>query len=389
MDLITRVPSDGTYSADSGAPFMAEPILGPFYGAAGDFTRAQTARWFTTRDDSNKSEYGTLLNMKASTGFPKPWTPITSYVAHGTVLNNGAMYRVARPGISASEGPGPIGTGSDIRDGSVVWNFEPNFSPANGGKINLGVFTYQDKDAGATWTAAFDHQVAGGGLKKNATTLELDLANYWGDYAIGVTGPAATALQIFTGGPHRSSAAIAIGQYSVPRDTTALVNGVTLCCGTLIGDNSVLDATGSHNGFMNIGKHAGSAFTDGSGSQISFNSYGGADTAFRAAGTMGVGLTLTDGIYTAYQIKGKGWNVAPDGSLTVPRITTSNGGLQLASYTVSRLGSLACAAGTKGSLVMLTDVSGKIAYRADIATVSGGGSETVLAFCNGRNWEMH
>ncbi len=104
-----------------------------------------------------------------------------------------------------------MGAGSAIVDGGVTWRYEPNYAPGNGGKANLAVMTYQDADAGGAWTGAFAHQIAQGGNKKTAFTLELDMNNYWGDYASGPAGPNATALQIFTRRPPPASAAIAEG----------------------------------------------------------------------------------------------------------------------------------------------------------------------------------
>ncbi|SFV13446.1 hypothetical protein SAMN02799631_05687 [Methylobacterium sp. 174MFSha1.1] len=328
LDLITAPPANGTYTSPT-ASLQAEPALGPFHGMAQDLTRAQSVRYFTARGDSNKGEYGTLLNMVAKAGFPTACARRRFYPEGGACLNDdGKMYRVKERsgaktyyGTTATSGTGPLGTGSAIVDGGVTWRYEPNYAPGNGGKANLTVMTYQDADAGGAWTGAFAHQIAQGGNKKTAFTLELDMNNYWGDYAFGPAGPNATALQIFTGGPHRASAAIAVGQYTQPTDAASLVNAMTLCCATLASDNTILDNTGSHNGIANLGTHAGSAFTDGSGSAISFNSYGGAPVAFRSAGQKAVGLKI-EGRYSEFQVEGVAWSVNPAGILTAARLNS-------------------------------------------------------------------
>ncbi len=60
---------------------------------AQDLTRAQSARYFTARGDSNKGEYGTLLNMVAQAGFPAACARQRFYPRGGACLNDGGkMY---------------------------------------------------------------------------------------------------------------------------------------------------------------------------------------------------------------------------------------------------------------------------------------------------------
>ncbi|KQQ20132.1 hypothetical protein ASF53_23695 [Methylobacterium sp. Leaf123] len=410
LDLISSVPTNGTWVGAAGAPIKCEPVLGPFHERGTDLTRCQSARYFTATGDSNKGEYGTLLNMRSDAGFPTACERNKSYPEFGTCLNDGGkMYRVKERrgsktyhGTTAPTGSGPTGTGDTIVDGSVTWRYEPNFAPGNGGKTNLALMTYQGANAGATWTGAFAHQIASGGPKKTGFTLELDLNNYWGDYATGPNGPVATALQIFTGGPKRSSSAISVGQYDHPTDSTSLINGIVLCCSTLVRDNTVMDLTGSVNGYFNQGAHTGSAFTDGSTSAISFNSYGGAGIGFRHTGSSGVGLKL-EGRYSGFQVQGQGWNVNPtgvvtssgevvNGSSSVSGTTTIGKGLTVdagpfkpAQYAVSDL--FPCRADARGSLVVVTDLSAPPAYRQ--TKFKGGGSLAAPVFCNGTEWEIH
>lgn len=332
-DLITSVPANGTFISSEGtggAPLQAEPALGPFHGVAPDLTRAQTVRYFTPAGDDNKGEYGTLLNMVSNTGFPTARQPNKRYYEYSSCLSDGGkMYRVKTGtggGTTAATGSGPSGTDPNLDqvDGSVIWRYEPNFSPGNGGKTNLCLMTYQDSNSGAAWTGAFAHQIAGGGYKKNAFSIEIDLTNFWGDYATGPAGPNATALVVLMGGPHRSSAALAIGQYDQPHGVASAVNGITIGGASLCSDNTIYDQTNSRNGIFNQGYHSGSTFTDGSGSAVSFNSYGGASVGFRHAGSSAVGLKL-EGAYGFFQVQGVGWNVNPGGALTATGVVTSNG----------------------------------------------------------------
>ncbi|MGE7154636.1 hypothetical protein ACQKJ1_12930 [Methylorubrum rhodesianum] len=411
LDLISSVPSNGIFMTGAGAPLQAEPILGPFHGLDQDLTRAQMVRYFSPTGDSNKGEYGTILNARFATGFPEICRRNTFYPEGGTCLNDGGkMYRVKSRtksrsyyGTTAASGSGPVGTSENSTDGGVVWRYEPNFNPGNGGKTNLALMTYQEAKSGAAWTGAFAHQVARGGPKKTAFTLELDLNNYWGDYADGPAGPTATALQIFMGGPGRSSKAIGIGQYDQPMaGSTSVVNGIEICCASLARDNTVLDLTGSHNGYMNQGAHPGSAFTDGSASAISFNSYGGAGIGFRHTGSSRVGLQL-EGRYSDRQVQGQGWNVDPAGKITSSGETISGnshiagnatvgnglsvaaGSFKPAQYTVASL--FACLAASKGSIVVVTDLARPPQYRE--VGVPGGGTISSPMFCNGTAWEAH
>ncbi|MCP1548496.1 MULTISPECIES: hypothetical protein [Methylorubrum] len=411
LDLISSVPSNGIFMTGDDAPLQAEPILGPFHGLDQDLTRAQMVRYFSPTGDSNKGEYGTLLNARFATGFPEACRRNTFYPEGGTCLNDGGkMYRVKSRGSSrsyygktAAVGIGPVGTSENIIDGGVVWRYEPSYSPGNGGKTNLALMTYQEAKSGAAWTGAFAHQIASGGPKKTAFTLELDLNNYWGDYAGDPAGPTATALQIFMGGPNRSSKAIGIGQYDQPlAGSTSVVNGIEICCASLARDNTVLDLTESHNGYMNQGAHPGSAFTDGSASAISFNSYGGADIGFRHTGSSRVGLQL-EGRYSDSQVQGQGWNVDPVGKITSSGETISGnshiaghatvgnglsvaaGSFKPAQYIVTKL--FSCNPETKGSFVVVTDLDATPTYRQ--TNFSGGGSIAAPLFCNGSKWEVH
>lgn len=390
-DLISVVPENGTYTAGSGAPFQAEPALGPFHGASQDLTRAQTVRYFTPSGDSNKGEYGTLLNMISRSGFPTACQRNKFYPKMGSCLNGGNIYYVRHDtlgGTTAATGSGPTGTdpNTDIVDGSVIWRYDPNFTPTNGGKSNLTLMTYQEAQSGAAWTGAFAHQIATGGPKKTAFTLELDMSNYWGDYNSAPAGPTATALQVFMGGPYRSSKAFGIGQFNQPAaGNFHTVNAMEVCCASLASDNTIIDLTGSQNGFSNLGYHAGSSFTDGSNSAISFNSYGGAAIGFRHAGASAVGLRL-EGTYSGFQVQGKNWNVSPDGVITAGLgLQVSKGALKPAQYKVADL--FPCTPASVGSVTVVTDLPSEPAYRGVIST--GGGSIVALALCTGSAWVAH
>lgn len=399
-----NTPYSGTWITNDQS-LKCEPVVGPFHPAGTDLTRCGMARYITSTGDENHGEYGNIFNMRNNTGFPTSCQRSKFYPEFGSCLNDGGkMYRVKEKngsttyyGTTAASGAGPTGTGDTIVDGGVTWRYEPNFAPGNGGKTNLGVFTYQEANSGAMWSAAMAHQIATGGPKKNAYTMELDLVNFWGDYASGPAGPVASALQIFTGGPNRSTSAISIGQYSPPTvDPTSLINGMTFGGATLIRDNTVLDGTSSTNGYMNQGYHAGSAFTDGSNSAISFNSYGGASVGFRHVGSSAVGLQL-QGAYSGFQVQGQGWTVNPTGVVTSAGaivngtatvgtgLTVNQGALKPAQYTVAGL--FPCVTASRGSVVVVTDLAAGPTYRQPIT--AGGGIETALALCTGSVWVAH
>ncbi|MCP1551638.1 MULTISPECIES: hypothetical protein [Methylorubrum] len=411
-------PANGTWITNDSS-LKCEPILGPFHPAGSDLTRCGTARYITTTKDENVGEYGTLLNMESNGGFPTQCQRSKYYPEFSNCLNDGKMYRVKYAdrdangnitktyyGTTAASGTGPTGTDPNLDqvDGGVTWRYEPFFTPSNGGKVNFSLMSYQGPQSGTMWNTAMAHQIAGGGPKKTAFTMELDLNNYWGDYATdGPAGPAATALQIFTGGPFRSSKAIGIGQYESPgAGHSALVNGIELCCASLISDNTIYDLTSSRNGYLNLGKHSGSTFTDGSNSAISFNSYGGADVGFRHAGTSAVGLQL-QGAYNFFQVQGQGWTVNPAGVVTSSGsivngdssatgtatvgtgLTVNTGAFKPAKYTVATL--FPCIAATDGSVIYITDLAQPSTFKQTGFT--GGGNNKSLAVCNGTSWELH
>ncbi|GJD54080.1 hypothetical protein OPKNFCMD_6861 [Methylobacterium crusticola] len=340
IDLITSAPTNGTWITHGS--LKAEPILGPFNGVAQDLTRAGLARWYTASGNSDTGEYANLFNMHVTGGYPTAWQGRSAYRARSTVINGGRMYVVkpgTRGGTSAASG-GPTGTtpGVDIADGSVIWRYEPNMQAANGGKTNFALMTYADTNASATWGAAIDTQISNGTNRINVNSVEIDLNNYRLDYGARAPGGSANALQIFMGGPRRSSAALAISAYDTPSDAANSVNGITLCCDRLVSDNSILDLTHAQTG-IRLG-----------------------------------------GVYSGYQITGTGWNVNPVGVLTAAGAVMT-AGFRLAPFTVSTL--YACVPASVGTMAYVTDATSP-AYDAVVTT--GGGTKLSPVFCDGTAW---
>lgn len=209
----------------------ATPILGPFLAAGRQ--KALVVSNFTTQAGKDVAEYGHLFNMRSVTGF-----------------------------------------GQDT-----------------GAKTNLGVFTYAEANSGNVWGSTFDLQLATGSQRINADSVEVDLNNYRTDYAVSNSG-VAVGLQMFFGGPKRSSTAIAIGEHDNALDPAHLVNGITLCCTSLISDSSFLDLTNSKTSVEIGGNHI-----DG--------------IRFAASST-----------FKHRQIDGKGWSVDSDGNLIAKSLTS-------------------------------------------------------------------
>lgn len=245
IDLITSQPPSGIYQTAGASNIQAEPILGPHWGV--DFTRARTVSYATTTLGSNVGEYMHLYNLIAATGFPAAWQANTAYLLHDTVTNGGNMYSVTTAGTSAASG-GPSGTGASIADGTVVWMYQAANQAENGGKVNLGVFTYADVNSGHAWGIANDLQISAGSNKVAAYAQEIDLNNYRMDYDTGPPGPAAVALQIFAGGPNRSSYAIAVAAQGTPTDPANFVYGLTMQGAQLVSDADILLNTGANIG---------------------------------------------------------------------------------------------------------------------------------------------
>lgn len=165
-----NTPYSGTWITNDQS-LKCEPVVGPFHPAGTDLTRCGMARYITSTGDENHGEYGNIFNMRNNAGFPTGCQRSKFYPEFGSCLNDGGkMYRVKEKngsttyyGTTAASGAGPTGTGDTIVDGGVTWRYEPNFAPGNGGKTNLGVFTYQEANSGAMWSSAMAHQIAGGG----------------------------------------------------------------------------------------------------------------------------------------------------------------------------------------------------------------------------------
>jgi hypothetical protein len=53
----------------------------------------------------------------------EPWQRSTNYALNQNINNINGVYTCISPGVSASVGSGPSGTGTNIADGSALWSF--------------------------------------------------------------------------------------------------------------------------------------------------------------------------------------------------------------------------------------------------------------------------
>lgn len=97
----------------------------PFASANG--VASMIPPWFGT---ASQSGYAQCFRLYDSTptchvqGFcSEPWQPSVNYVLNQNVSNVNGVYSCISPGVSASVGLGPSGTGTSIIDGSVTWAF--------------------------------------------------------------------------------------------------------------------------------------------------------------------------------------------------------------------------------------------------------------------------
>ena len=67
----------------------------------------------------------------------EPWQPSTSYALNQNISNANGIYSCIGPGVSASVGSGPSGTGASIPDGSAVWAFLYSVAEMVFGTTNL------------------------------------------------------------------------------------------------------------------------------------------------------------------------------------------------------------------------------------------------------------
>lgn len=67
--------------------------------------------------------YDSALGCHVQGFCSEPWQPSTTYSSGQNISNINGVYSCAGPGVSASVGVGPSGTGTSIVDGGAVWSF--------------------------------------------------------------------------------------------------------------------------------------------------------------------------------------------------------------------------------------------------------------------------
>jgi len=75
---------------------------------------------------------------EVTTPVPPSWAGDTAYVVGDLVVNGANRYVCTTSGTSASS-PGPSGTGADISDGSVVWDYTLTYVAGGSALTNNGI----------------------------------------------------------------------------------------------------------------------------------------------------------------------------------------------------------------------------------------------------------
>jgi hypothetical protein len=100
--------------------------IGDWVGIASNGGYAQSFRMYDSTPTCHVQGYCSEL-----------WQPSTTYALNQNISNINGVYSCSGPGVSASVGVGPSGTGSGIVDGGAIWTFLWPFAEMVFGTTNL------------------------------------------------------------------------------------------------------------------------------------------------------------------------------------------------------------------------------------------------------------
>ncbi len=324
IDLATT-PTNDTFRIGTGNSISFCPILACVISPNVDHQRTSLLVSATTQDDMHSEEQTLAVTTIIDKGALKKWAPNTLFsagdnVAFGATRNS--VYRAVRSGKSTVAGGGPIGKGSDILDGSVVWRWINDAAIA--AKVGAYVETAVMPGAGAAWGAAFNYHLMSGTLPSFNPGVEFDYVNESGrSCAIGVAD--CTNLRVATGGPNQITTDLA-----VLSDNTmgyAAIWGLRLNGDYLASEAAIeIDASskvGLAFGVSGIGgaSHSVATIEDVTTSPTAF-SIGGhksiAGIVEQSTGPNGIAL---NGQYSGAQIVGHNFLLDPNGNVVASSIT--------------------------------------------------------------------
>ncbi len=292
--------AEGVFLSPSGAKLFFCSVNGCYPGrhlAAAALINMDTAL------DATAQEVGLFVNVTSRSGRAERWKPHTGYARGMQVEAADGVYEAKRAGTSGPASP-PAGRGVAVVDGGVLWSFRGE--TIHNGKTALGAGLNMVPGSGQGWSLVSDLTVQPGVGDQNAFGYENDCANYNKDSDFGVPF---LMTCFFQGGQGVGTKPMFSYRYVAAGDGSSygahfgdFFNGAVT-----IKDATFADATNALNTIRVIpGTRHDSVFLDGSTSNRSID----------IKGSYGTAIDLAAAQVSEAQVKGRGWQVAPDGTIT-------------------------------------------------------------------------
>ncbi len=255
------------------------PIFACVTSPTADHQRAAMLLWGSTGVDNQAEENLFALEFIINDGAFKTWSPGTHYSVGDNlaVFATNSGYRAVTDGISASSGSGPVGKGSAITDGTVVWQW------INDSTLFAKVGAYEEivvngpspghAGAGQSWGRAVNFGLQPGAVPSNDVAHEIDASNNSGTNC--TPGTNCVAMAILMGGTNYSTSALSISRSAViPTSYNPAIFGINIADHVAIQAAIEVDDIGSQYGlafgkFLTNSTHTVATIADASASPTS------------------------------------------------------------------------------------------------------------------------
>lgn len=313
------------------------------------------------------------IRFNINKGYSRNLARSTAYTSGQTAVIGNAAYRATTSGTTAAGSPPPgtrpVSFPFTYVDGGVTWLWINDAAVVAKTAIYNEVANYAG--GGQSWAQANNFQLLSGHTPSFNVNTELDFRNDSGtDCALGVSN--CLGLYVYMQGVNKNTAAVNL-QSQDAGTLFGIRSAGNFETGISIDNNGV---TGLYFGQLLSTTYSSATIQDHATSPASYSMSGTNSLAGIYFGnTAPTGIDLRNGVFTN-QILGTGWAVSNAGAITTVSIS-------LVGNSVAGLGT--CNAGTKYQVKAVGDANAPTWN----ATLSGGGSTAVLAFCNGTNWVAH